>query len=157
MEFYNPKTKHTTDLGKVDRDWLCDNLFMRIEVAYLIAAEAAYHNSDDALAKSYLSTLCSERIAEGKSTSDMQAWLDATDTKTALIYNWRGEMWGEGYGLQTLRRLSKSVTLGDNHLSRGKQTLNVEGPNAYQYQLEIPTSEIRYNPELAKTELTKAN
>ena len=156
-KFFNPKTKHTTDLDKVDRDWLCDNLFMRIEVAYLIAAEAAYRKGDDALAKSYLSTLCSERIAEGMSTSDMQAWLDATDTKTALVYNWRVEMWGEGYGLQTLRRLSKSVTLGDNHLSRGKQTLNVEGPDSYMYQVEIPTSEIRYNPELAKTELTKAN
>lgn len=155
-KFFCPKTKHVTALDKVDRDWLCDNIFMRIEVAYLIAAEAAYRKGDDAAAKGYLKDICKERLATDKTESDLDAWLAATDTKTALIYNWRVEMWGEGYGLQTLRRLSKSNTLGSNHLSRGKEVLNIEGQDSYRFQVEIPTSEIRYNPELAKTELTKA-
>lgn len=150
-KFFNPKTKHTTKLDDVDRDWLCDNVFMRIEVAYLIAAEAAWKRGDEAKAKDYLKTLCSQRLLEGKTDADLDTWLAATDTKTALVYNWRVEMWGEGYGLQTLRRLNKSVTLGSNHLAREGADLTP----TEKFQCQIPTSETRYNPYLATTQFAK--
>jgi len=57
--------------------------------------------------------------------------------------------------LQTLRRLSKTVTLGTNHLIRANKEVGVEGQDYFHYQCQIPTSEIRYNPEMAKTELTE--
>ena len=157
-KFFNPKTKDVTALDKVDRDWLCDNVFMRVELAYLIAAEAAWSNNDNATAVQYLDLLCSERKKADKS-AEYDAWkasLTSTDAvKNALIYNWRVEMWGEGYSLQLLRRLAKEVTLGKNHLSRSGNTINLNGAEAERFQCEIPTSETRYNPNIGTTTLTK--
>ncbi len=159
-KFYNPKTRTITDLDKVDREWLCDNLFMRVELAYLIAAEAAWSLDDYATAQNYLDQLCSERILDGK-TTEYDNWLATLTTQDALldaiVYNWRVEMWGEGYSMQMLRRLQKSRTLGSNHLTRGGQTLDVTGSAAETFQCEIPSSEVRYNPNLIKTELIKIN
>ncbi|MBO4690602.1 MAG: RagB/SusD family nutrient uptake outer membrane protein [Paludibacteraceae bacterium] len=161
-KFFNPGTKHTTSLREVDRNWLCDNVYMRIEVAYLIAAEAAYRRGeagDEAIAASYLKQLCDERVLDGKD-AEYAAWLatlSGNALKDAIIYNWRVEMWGEGYGLQTLRRLSKQVELGENHLTRKKQTLDVASKAYQQFQCEIPTSESRYNPFIGTNELTKDN
>jgi len=157
-KFYNPSTKNETKLDKVDRNWLCDNVFMRVEVAYLIAAEAAYHNGDEAAAKSYLEALCDERVLDGKD-AEYQTWLatlSGNALKDAIAYNWRVEMWGEGYGLQTLRRLTKTVKLGTNHLDRGEQEVSVVDASYIQYQCEIPTTETRYNPALATTVLSQS-
>lgn len=157
-KFYNPGTKDITGLSKVDRNWLCDNVFMRIEVAYLIAAEAAWNDGNYGIAADYLGQLCEERVLDGKDT-EFNTWksglTDVESIKQALIYNWRVEMWGEGYGLQTLRRLSKSVKLGKNHLTRGEATIGpgASGDSYIRYQCEIPTSETRYNPYLATTQL----
>ena len=127
---------------------------MRIEVAYLIAAEAAWANGDYTTAAKWLTELCNERILDGKDT-EYAAWT-ATLTnelalKDALVYNWRVEMWGEGYGLQTLRRLSKNVKLGNNHLTRNNK--EIAGSDVTN-QCQIPSSETRYNPWLATTTLT---
>lgn len=160
-KFYCPKTKDVTDLTKVDRDWLCDHVFMRVEVAYLIAAEAAWNQGDYAGAAAYLKELCDERVDpnDADAMTAYNTWLgtlnSADAVKAALVYNWRVEMWGEGYGLQTLRRLAKSVTLGNNHLSRAEKSINTEDASvAEQFMCEIPTTEIRYNPALSQnTEL----
>ena len=156
-KFYSPAYKDITALDKADRDWLCDNVFMRVEVAYLIAAEAAWANGDDATATQYIKDLCYQRILEGKAEADVDAWITATGVKNAIAYNWRVEMWGEGYGLQTLRRLTKTVKLGSNHISRANTDVTVTGSDYYRYQCEIPTSEYRYNPALATTVLTQNN
>ena len=159
-KFYSPAYKDETKLSKVDRDWLCDQVFMRVEVAYLIAAEAAYMNGDEATAKGYIEALCDERVLDGKDT-EYQAWLatlSGNALKDAIAYNWRVEMWGEGYGLQTLRRLTKNVTLGTNHISRASKELSVKDATYIQYQCEIPTSETRYNPFLVNmTVMTEDN
>lgn len=157
-KFYSPKYKHVTALDKVDRDWLCDNVFMRLEVAYLIAAEAAWSNDDYVTAVYYLTQLCNERVISGQETA-YAAWLltltSADAVKEAIVYNWRVEMWGEGYSMQMLRRLQKQRDLGSNHLSRGDKTLDITSAEGEQFQCEIPTSETRYNPSLKdKTTLT---
>lgn len=156
-KFYCPKTKHTTDLSKVDRDWLCDNVFMRVELAYLIAAEAAYSNGEEGTAMSYIDQLCAERTIDGKA-ADYATWKAATSVKDAIIYNWRVEMWGEGYSMQLFRRLQKTRTLGKNHLSRANKTISM-GTDGELFQCEVPTSEVRYNPSLGtgKTSLTHKN
>ena len=161
-KFYNPKTKNETDLDKVDRDWLCDNVFMRVELAYLIAAEAAWANGDNANAVKYIKLLCDERFDDAKQT-EYNTWLGTLDgnadaIKTALVYNWRVEMWGEGYGLQTLRRLNKKVTLGTNHQYRAGATIDMSvEDDRMSCQCEIPTSETRYNPNLNKTKFQESN
>ena len=149
-KFYCPSTKNETSLDKVDRNWLCDNVFMRVEVAYLIAAEAAWAKGENSTAVNYLKQLCDERIIPGKET-EATAWIESLSSadaiKAALIYNWRVEMWGEGYGLQTLRRLSKTNELGENHLDTRKgKPVNADET----CQCEIPTSESLYNPNLNK-------
>lgn len=161
-KFYSPKYKHVTALDKVDRDWLCDNVFMRVESAYLIAAEAAWSNDDYTTAVSYLQALCDERVIPGEETA-YNAWLASLTgseaVKEAIIYNWRVEMWGEGYSMQMLRRLQKQRTLGTNHLSRGDKTLDItSSAEAEQFQCQIPTSETRYNPNIgSKTNLQNNN
>ena len=158
-KFYNPGTKSETELSKVDRNWLCDNVFLRVEAAYLIAAEAAYHNGDEVTAALYLKQLCDERVLDGKD-AEYAAWLatlSGENLKKAISYNWRVEMWGEGYGLQTLRRLSKKNALGTNHLTRSNQDADAGGEKYYTFQCEIPSSETRYNPYLATTQLTQSN
>jgi len=156
-KFYNPSTRYVTNLREVDRNWLCDNIFMRSEVAYLIAAEAAWAKNDEANAKACLKALCDERVLPGQESvyAEWLAGLSGYALKDALVYNWRVEMWGEGYGLQTLRRLSKSVTLGTNHVSRSNAEISIAS-SYYQFQCEIPSSETSYNPNLNgnKTELT---
>jgi hypothetical protein len=157
-KFYSPKYKHVTALDKVDRDWLCDNVFMRLEVAYLIAAEAAWSNDDYVTAVYYLTQLCNERVISGQETA-YAAWLltltSADAVKEAIVYNWRVEMWGEGYSMQMLRRLQKQRDLGSNHLSRADKKLDITSAEGEQFQCEIPTSETRYNPSLKdKTTLT---
>ena len=156
-KFYSPKYKNITALDKVDRDWLCDNVFMRVESAYLIAAEAAWSNGDNATAAQYLQQLCDERVITGQESA-YNTWvstLTSTDAvKEAIIYNWRVEMWGEGYSMQMLRRLQKKRTLGSNHLSRSEAVLDITSPAGEQFQCEIPTSETRYNPNIGdKTNL----
>ena len=153
-KFYNLSTKDVTKLDQVDRNWLNDNVFMRVELAYLIAAEAAYQLNDEATAVNYLKLLCDERVLDGQETlySTWLGTLTGDALKEAIIYNWRVEMWGEGYSLQLLRRLQKSRTLGTNHLDRGEKDIAADQT----CQCEIPTSETRYNPSLAsQTTLTK--
>ncbi|MBQ2608565.1 MAG: RagB/SusD family nutrient uptake outer membrane protein [Paludibacteraceae bacterium] len=148
-KFYSPKYKNVTALDQVDRNWLCDNVFMRVESAYLIAAEAAWSNGDNATAVNYLKALCDERVADGKDT-EYNTWLASLTSsdavKEAIIYNWRVEMWGEGYSMQVLRRIQKQRTLGSNHLARANKALDINGTDKEMFQCQIPTSETRYNP-----------
>lgn len=133
-----------------DRDWLSDNVFMRWELAYLIAAEASCRLSDDATAKNYLFAITDERVLIGQETtySTWQASLsDNASLLEAIRHNWRIELWGEGYGLQTFKRFNVSVSLGDNHL-RSTKTISPDTPTPRYFTFEIPTSETTYNPAI---------
>ena len=158
-KFYSPAYKDlpftlsgSEWLSRVDRNWLCDNVFMRVESAYLIAAEAAWSNDDYTSAVAYLKDLCDQRVTPGQETV-YNTWLSSLtgtdEIKEAIIYNWRVEMWGEGYSMQLLRRLQKQRTLGTNHLTRADKTLDITSAEGEQFQCEIPTSETRYNPSLS--------
>lgn len=138
-----------------DRNWLSDNVLMRIETAYLIGAEAAaMHktNPNYALAYDFLTKLTDERVKEGKEAEYAAAkalWAsDSQKLKEAINYNWRVEMWGEGYGLQTFRRWGKTVTLGENQFRR-QQVLSPTTEIIFTFI--IPTSETNYNPYIRQT------
>ena len=149
-KFFSAKSKEL--MG--DRNWLSDNVFMRIETAYLIAAEAAFRKKtpDHALALQYLSQLTDERVKEGMQLEyalyKQQLAADNTALEKAIKYNWRVEMWGEGYGLQTFRRWGEAVTLGKNQF-RKDQTITPETPIMFTFV--IPTSETNYNPYIRQT------
>ena len=149
-KFFSAKSKEL--MG--DRDWLSDNIFMRIETAYLIAAEAACMQAtpDYDLAWQYLTQLTDERVKEGQETEyeayKQQLASDNDKLKAAIRYNWRVELWGEGYGLQTFRRWGQSITLGDNQF-RKNQTISPTTPILFTFV--IPTSETNYNPYIRQT------
>jgi hypothetical protein len=149
-KFFSAKSKEL--MG--DRNWLSDNVFMRIETAYLIAAEAAFRKKtpDHALALQYLSQLTDERVKEGMQLEyalyKQQLAADNTALEKAIKYNWRVEMWGEGYGLQTFRRWGEAVTLGKNQF-RKEQSITPVTPILFTFV--IPESESMYNPFIRQT------
>ena len=141
-----------------DRDWLSDNVFMRIETAYLIAAEAAYRENNYPVAAEYLTKITDERVKEGQEAAYAAYKATLTDSKVleeAIYYNWRVELWGEGYGLQTFRRRNVTVSIGDNHLRANKDPLDPNTERVFTY--EIPSSEMNYNPYISTTEMAVKN
>ena len=101
-----------------------------------------------ATAQNYLFEITDKRVIAGTET-EYEAWkagLTGSDALLAAIkYNWRVELWGEGYGLQTFRRYGEAVALGDNHLRSDK---NPNPTTARLFTFELPTSELYYNPYL---------
>ena len=150
---YTRKAKST----ELDRDWLCDHVFMRTELAYLIAAEAYYrlaaYGDASAMTKAIdrLTAITDERVLDGQ-TSEYSTWKASLSSEATLRaeikYNWRIELWGEGFALQTARRFDEKVTLGNNHL-RAEKDFEPNGNNwIYKTTFEIPSSEQYYNPWL---------
>ena len=152
-KFYNGK-KWVLD---GDKEWLSDNLYMRWEVAYLIAAEAAARQGDYTNAKQYLFDITDERVdTAATAPAAYAAWkagLADADVLATVKHNWRVELWGEGYGLQTFRRYGESVTLGENHQRSNK---SIAPSTARLFTFEIPTSEMTYNPFIRDTEGTSS-
>ena len=144
-----------------DRDWLSDDVYMRLELAYLIAAEAACRLTDDETAKSYLFEITDRRVKdEAGAATTYENWKTALtvhdDIMQAIRYNWRVELWGEGYGLQTFRRFGETVALGENHL-RSTKNISPTMPSARYFTFELPTAEYYYNPFIrSTTELAQA-
>lgn len=135
-----------------DRDWLSDNVLMRIETAFLIAAEAAWRDQQYATALAHLTHITDQRVKEGAETAyaDYKNNLAANQEALgeAIRYNWRVELWGEGYGLQTFRRWGQAVSLGENHLRMNK---NIVPSTDRVFTFTIPTSEFYYNPYIRPT------
>jgi hypothetical protein len=150
-KFYSAKSKTL----QADRDWLSDNVYMRWELAYLIAAEAAARTHELSTSQDYLFAITDQRVIEGKKTA-YDDWKASLNSETALLaaikQNWRVELWGEGYGLQTFRRYAEMVTLGDNHL---RQEKDITPTMARRFTFEIPTSETYYNPFLRPQDPTQ--
>ena len=121
-------------------------MYMRWELAYLIAAEAAARDNNLSDAKTYLFAITDQRVVAGEETAyaTWQAGLaDQATVLAAIKYNWRVELWGEGYGLQTFRRYQETVNLGENH-KRSEKTISPSKARVFTF--EIPTSEEYYNP-----------
>jgi len=158
-KFYSPtvmrKVGYTRapNATELDRDWLCDQVYMRTELGFIIAAEAEARlgNLDDAL--NLLREITDNRVLD-TSDPDYLAWIasiegDEDALLAAIQYNWRVEFWGEGYGLQTFRRFGESYTLGENHKTRANKTISVNDASTLrQYTFSIPSGELYYNPYL---------
>ena len=119
---------------------------MRWELPYLIAAEAACRTNDLTKAHDYLFSITDQRVKDGEAAA-YATWkatlVDDVTTLEAIRHNWRIELWGEGYGLQTFRRYGVLVKLGDNHLRSKKEIVPTE---ARIFTFELPTGEKYYNP-----------
>ena len=167
-KFFSAKNPTSTASDNIDREWLSDNVFMRLEAMYLIAAEACYFMNKQDSAVLFLTAITNERIntanpdaaaAYGKFKTSLS---DRETFAQALIQNWRVEMWGEGYGLQTFRRLTThayqgyneetdspefKVRRGANHVYNAGAEISYDDETTY--TMYIPASETNYNPYLA--------
>ena len=151
-KFFSAQNPNSTKEEDIDREWLSDNVFMRIESMYLIAAEACYFLDSVNVCQDYLNGITSERLnlSYPDALDEQNAYINSlAGNKDELLkqiaYNWRIEMWGEGYGLQTFRRLTKKTKRGNNHdYSKGTEI------NAHdsQFNMNIPSSEATYNPNI---------
>lgn len=157
-KFFSALSPRSTKSDDIDRKWLSDNVFMRIEAMYLIAAEASYRMGDDAQAISYLTAITDNRVEAGfeDEYDTWKAGLNHSNLLAELEYNWRVEMWGEGYGLQTFRRLGRETITKDQPRKRGGNHCANAGSNmepGEEYTFQMPSSEGSYNPKIGTTTL----
>lgn len=127
----------------IDREWLQDVVYMRIEEAYLIAAEAAWRSGDLAKGKEHLTTLIEQRDTV---IAPQIAGYSEDEFSSYLYFNWRVEMWGEGRALRTLKRFCPEMykERGKNHyynLGSGNQ-IHFNNANMIFW---MPSSEYKYN------------
>lgn len=156
-KFFSAKSPESTASDDIDREWLSDNIFLRYESLYLIAAEASYRLGEYDDAKNYLTAITDLRMNEidlAAAEADYalyKAGLDQSNLLKEIYYNWRIEMWGEGYALQTFRRLGGECEengekiRGGNHCSEAGSKKKAES-ETYTYQM--PSSESEYNSEI---------
>ena len=153
-KFFSASNPKSTKADDIDREWLSDNVYMRIESMYLIASEASFRLGKDDDAISYLTAITDERIAEGMD-AEYATWksgLTHANLLAAIEYNWRVELWGEGYGLQTFRRLTPE-TLSTKERRRGANHDGTPGAKieSKDYIFPMPSSETSYNPAVKNT------
>lgn len=123
------------------RNVTTDYVYMRIAEMYLLHAEASFMTGDEPGARDALRTLLDERL-------DDTAYLDGLTGQALMdeIYlQTRIELWGEGKTYLAVKRLKKSITLPENHLSLSGATYNY---NSNELSFEIPQSEIQNNPNI---------
>lgn len=149
-KFYSAQNPSSTNSDDLDREWLSDNIFMRVDAMYLIASEAAYFLNDYTASIGYLTTITDQRMnpkypLSAEDYLDYKTSLnDNTELLNQIIYNWRVEMWGEGYGYQTFRRLTKKIARGNNHQYGGDADASTAP-----FNMNIPSSETTYNPYIS--------
>ena len=153
-KFFPVGKKDAYTAAEIDRDWLSDDVLMRIEEMYLVAAESAARNNDVTNARAYLKKLVEQRYStDGGQTADAAelAKIDAMDISSMLdgdnarlYYEWRIELWGEGRSLNVFKRFNPvTKNRGDNHFSYSQGTRTAEA-----VVFQIPSAELYYNLNL---------
>ena len=156
-KFFSAACPTSTNTDDIDREWLSDNILMRYESMYLIAAEACCGFDSLAASAEFLTTITDQRMNDeyplaASDYADYKATLTSKESLLAAIeYNWRIEMWGEGYALQTFRRLVPQLRMasarkrGGNHAVSGGSEIK---PTDVNFNMTIPSSETQYNPRI---------
>ncbi len=119
-----------------------DYVYMRIEEAYLLNAEANARAGAEGPARESLKALLSLRIPDPSYVDGLsgQALLDEIYLQTRI------EFWGEGKSYLAMKRNKATVTRGANHLSLVGEPIPY---NDERFQFEIPQDEIQNNPFLS--------
>jgi hypothetical protein len=123
-----------------------DLIFMRIEEFYLLSAEAAANNGDEATAKDRLKALLEIRLNGGAAAA--AAYVDPLTgqaLKDAIYLQTRIEFWGEGKSYLAMKRNKATVTRGTNHVFRAGQSFLY---SIDEMSFQIPAIEINNNPSI---------
>lgn len=116
-----------------------DYVYMRIEEAYLLNAEANARSGNETTAKMSLKSLMDNRV-------DDSSYIDALSGQALLdeIYlQTRIELWGEGKSYFAMKRNKATIIRSDNHLSLVGEPIMY---NDERLTFEIPQLEIQNNP-----------
>ena len=154
-KFFSEKNPVSTNTDDIDREWLSDNVFMRIEAMYLTASEAAFRMGQTEEAYNRLKAILDERANKEDFGSEYETYLSNIQNggdalKNAIIYNWRVELWGEGYGLETFRRWNiENRFRGGNHYYKYGRSLAAKEDR---FNMNIPSGEATYNPYVDEKE-----
>ncbi|MDD5974226.1 MAG: RagB/SusD family nutrient uptake outer membrane protein [Bacteroidales bacterium] len=124
---------------ELDRRWLNDLVYMRIEEMYLIGAEAAYRDNQIDNSKDLLKELLLERDKDLASEVD---GMSSGALREQIYYNWRVEMWGEGRALATYKRFGGRKTRGNNHYNGAGEEVSVTD---IRLTFQTPNGEINTN------------
>lgn len=126
-------------IGGVSQTVTADYVYMRIEEAYLLNAEANARIGNDAGARNSLKALLDLRLPSS-------AYVDALSgsaLQDEIYLQTRIELWGEGKSYLAMKRNKATVTRGSNHLSLVGEPIPY---NDERFQFEIPLDEIQNNP-----------
>ncbi|MFY7671362.1 RagB/SusD family nutrient uptake outer membrane protein [Tenacibaculum sp. MEBiC06402] len=116
-----------------------DYVYMRVEEAYLLNAEANAKAGNEGVARASLKALVSRRVPDASYVDALsgQALLDEIYLQTRI------ELWGEGKSFLALKRNKRTAVRGANHLSLVGTPIQY---NDERFQFEIPQDEIQNNP-----------
>lgn len=126
-------------IGGTSRTVTADYVYMRVEEAYLLNAEANARTGNDVAARNSLKAVVSQRVPDASYIDGLsgQALADEAYLQTRI------ELWGEGKSFFALKRNQATIVRGANHLS----FVGVPIPyNDERLQFEIPQDEIQNNP-----------
>lgn len=129
----------SNQIGGVSQTVTADYVYMRIEEAYLLNAEANARIGNDAGARNSLKALLDLRVPSS-------AYVDALSgsaLQDEIYLQTRIELWGEGKSYLAMKRNKATVTRGSNHLSLVGEPIPY---NDERFQFEIPLFEIQNNP-----------
>jgi hypothetical protein len=119
-----------------------DAHFMRVSEMYLLHAEAAAENGNEAAAKASLKALLDERVAD---SSYIDA-LSGQDLIDEVVLQTRLELFAEGKAYFLMKRRRMTKTRGANWLDYAGESFN---HNDDRLTYEIPQSEILFNPNIS--------
>ncbi|MGB2225188.1 MAG: RagB/SusD family nutrient uptake outer membrane protein [Polaribacter sp.] len=126
-------------IGGTSRTVTADYVYMRVEEAYLLNAEANARTGNNVAARNSLKAVVSQRVPDASYIDGLsgQALADEAYLQTRI------ELWGEGKSFFALKRNQATIVRGANHLS----FVGVPIPyNDERLQFEIPQDEIQNNP-----------
>lgn len=117
---------------------------MRTAELYLIASEAAARKGDTSAAKTVLKALLKERTepAQLAAAVDHIDQLSDAQLLDEIYYQWRIELWGEGFALQVLKRFQKDQIRTTRSAQLTGQTIPYTDARL---TLSIPQSELSNN------------
>ncbi|MFD2285028.1 RagB/SusD family nutrient uptake outer membrane protein [Pedobacter petrophilus] len=125
------------------RTVITDYVYMRVEEMILLNAEAKARLNQDALARTEIKKLLTERVANPNFVDA----LSGTALKEEIYKQTRIELWGEGKVYLAMKRNKHSITRGTNHLFFAGDTFAYD---ADELTFPIPQAEVINNPNLNK-------
>ena len=126
-------------IGGTSQTVSADYVYMRIEEAYLLNAEANSKIGNDAAARMSLKALMDLRVPDASYVDALNGIALADE----IYLQTRIELWGEGKSFLALKRNKGTIVRGANHLSLVGESIPY---NDERLQFEIPLDEIQNNP-----------